>query len=314
MAAALDQRGRHADSPDEIPAPGWRDILWRVHKHAARERLGIAAAGVAFYALMSLFPTLIAIIGIYGMVYTPDEITRHVALISTWLPPRAADLFTAQMEEIIGLNSMRWRIGSLAAVLLALWAASAGMRALLNGLNITYHEETGPILRFYLKSFVFTLGAVLSAMASLFLIFGLPVVLRYAGLEAGVLVTLRWALLAGAAMLGLAILYRYGPSRRMPRWRWVSPGAAIATGLWVIASALFSMYVVNFDRYNATYGSIGAVLVVLTWFLITAWAILLGSEINAQMERQTEEDTTEGPRRPLGQRGARAADTVGSEH
>lgn len=314
MAATWDHRGRHADSPDEIPARGWRDILWRVHKHAARERLGIVAAGVAFYALMSLFPTLIAIIGIYGMLHSPDEMTRDVALISTWLPTRAAEIFTAQMEEIIELNGMRWRIGSLFAVLLALWAASAGMRALLNGLNITYHEETGPILRFYLKSFVFTLGAVLSAMASLFVIFGLPVVLRHAGFEGALLVTLRWALLAAAAMLGLAILYRYGPSRRMPRWRWVSPGAAIATGLWVIASALFSMYIVNFDRYNATYGSIGAVLVVLTWFLITAWAILLGSEINAQMERQTEEDTTDGPRRPLGQRGARAADTVGSEH
>ena len=317
MAAAWDERGRRAHSPDEIPALGWRDILIRVHKHVTRERLGIVAAGIAFYALMALFPGMIALLGIYGMLYSPDEASRQIGLLAGLLPPRAYELFTAQMDEIIELNRLTMRIGSALAVLLALWAASSGMRALMNALNMAYHEETGPLLRFYGKSMVFTAGALLCAVATLALVFGVPIWLRHAGVAEpyySIGFYGRWLVLAGGTLVALAVLYRYGPSRRKAQWQWVSWGAAFATGLWIIASALFYLYIVNFDRYNATYGSIAGVVIALTWFLITAWALVLGGEINAQMERQTEEDTTEGPSRPLGQRGARAADTVGSEH
>jgi membrane protein len=313
-STASEDRGRHADRPHDIPADGWRDILWRVHAHLLSERHSIVAAGIAFYALMAVFPGLIALVCTYGTVYKEAELAHHLDLVAAYLPPHVAETFTGQIHQIIALNGARLRVGSVFAVLVSLWTASAGMRALMDALNITYHESTGPLGRFYARSLVFTVGALACAMVTIALIFGAPLYLRGTGVQ-GPLYTLlfhgRWLVLAGGALLALAVLYRYGPSRRKARWQWVTVGAAVATGLWIIASGLFYTYIVHFDRYNAIYGSLGGVLVVLTWFLITAWSLMLGGEINAQMERQTEKDTTEGPARPLGERGARAADTVG---
>jgi membrane protein len=206
-------------------------------------------------------------------------------------------------------------VGSIVAVLVALWSASAGMRTLMTALDVAYAEkETRGTVRFYGASVLLTLGAVIGAIVALVTIVAVPAALGFVGLGErleNLVSYARWPLLAGVMLVGLAIVYRYGPARAKAQWRWVSWGAVIATLLWLAASALFSLYVTQFGDYNKTYGSMGAVVILMTWFLLTAYIFLIGAEINAEMERQTRKDTTEGAGKPLGRRGAHAADTVG---
>lgn len=206
-------------------------------------------------------------------------------------------------------------VGAIVAVLVALWSASAGMRTLMTALDVAYAEdETRGMFRFYGTSLLLTLGAIIGGLVAIGTVVVVPVLLKFLGLSEAmenVLAYARWPLLAAVMLAGLAIVYRYGPDREKPQWRWVSWGAVFATLLWIIGSALFSLYVTQFGDYNKTYGSMGAVIILMTWFLLTAYVFLIGAEINAEMERQTRKDTTEARDRPLGQRGAHAADTVG---
>ena len=309
------ERGRHAERPRDIPAPGWRDIAFRVKDRIKEDRLSIISAGVAFYALMAVFPALIALVAIYGLVFDPEQVTQQVAALGGMLPGQASDLLVRELGEITRIDTASLGVGAAAAVLLALWSASSGVRTLMEALNVAYHEqERRGVVRLYGTALLLTIGAIVAAVIALALVVALPALIRLFGLGAlleSVIAYARWLLLALGAMLGFAVLYRYGPSRAKPRWQWVSWGAAIATALWIVASAFFSLYVGHFGSYNKTYGSMGAVVILLTWFLLTAWMVLLGAEINAEMERQTKKDTTDGPDKPLGARGAHAADTVG---
>ncbi len=206
-------------------------------------------------------------------------------------------------------------VGAIVATLFALWSASAGMRTTMQALDVAYNEEERrDTIRFYATALALTLGAIVAAAVAIAVVVALPAVIRFLGLGTlleNVISYARWPLLAVGMVIGLAVLYRYGPDRREPRWRWVSGGAVFATLMWLIGSALFSLYVSHFGNYNKTYGSMAAVVILLTWFLLTSYVLLVGAEINAEMERQTRKDTTAGGARPLGQRGARAADTVG---
>jgi membrane protein len=201
------------------------------------------------------------------------------------------------------------------ALLLALWTASAGMRTLMTALNVAYGEkETRGTVKLYATSLVLTLGAVLGGIVAILTVVAIPAILEFLSLPEWLenLVAFgRWPVLAFIMLLGLAIVYRYGPDRESPQWRWVSWGAVAATVLWIVASALFSLYVSQFGDYNKTYGSMGAVIMLMTWFLLTAYIFLIGAEVNAEMERQTRKDTTDARGKPLGARGAQAADTVG---
>src|SRR3954470_23323236 len=308
-------RGREAHAPREIPARGWRDILWRVKDRISADNLSIISAGVAFYALLAIFPALIALVGLYGMVFDPQQVAQHLSALTAVLPGEAADLIGEQLGEVTTMERSSLGVGSIAAVLLALWSASAGMRTLMTALDVAYSEkETRGTLRFYASSLVLTLGAVLGAIVAIATIVAVPVALRFMGVnqEVETIVSYgRWPLLAVVMLVGLAIVYRYGPDRQRPQWRWVSWGAVIATLLWIAGSALFSLYVTRFGDYNKTYGSMGAVVILMTWFLLTAYIFLIGAELNAEMERQTRKDTTDGSEQPLGRRGAHAADTVG---
>jgi membrane protein len=308
-------RGREASAPREIPARGWRDILWRVKERISRDNLSIISAGVAFYALLAIFPGLIALVGLYGLLFDPHHVADHLSALTAVLPGEAADLIGEQLAEVTTMERTSLGVGSIAAILLALWSASAGMRTLMTALDVAYaEEEKRGMFTFYGTSFLLTLGAVLGAIVAIGTIVAVPVALGFLGLGErleNLLAYGRWPLLAAVMLVGLAIVYRYGPDRRKPQWRWVSWGAVIATLVWIIGSALFSLYVSLFGDYNKTYGSMGAVVILMTWFLLTAYIFLIGAEINAEMERQTHKDTTDSGNRPLGARQAHAADTVG---
>ena len=308
-------RGRSAESPGDIPRRGWRDILLRVKDQVREDRLSIIAAGVAFYGLLAVFPTLIALVAIYGLVADPQQVESQVAALSGMMPPDAAELITSQLHDLVQTDQAALGLGAAGGILLALWSASAGVRTLMEALNVAYdEEERRGTLGFYGTALLLTLAAIVGAIVAIGIVVALPVAVKFMGLGSqleGVIDYARWPVVALFLIFGLAVMYRYGPSRDEPRWRWVSWGAVIATALWIAGSALFSLYVTKFGSYNETYGSMGAVVILLMWFLLSAYAVLIGAEINAEMERQTREDTTRGASMPRGSRGAYAADTVG---
>ena len=315
MAVALDARGREASQPSEIPSRGWRDIALRVKEQIGRDRLSIIAAGVAFYGLLAVFPGLVALVGIYGLVADPARVESHAAALSAILPPQASEILMTQLRDLASTDRTALGIGAIGGILLALWSASAAVRTLMEALNVAYHEEESRgFVRFYGTALALTFGGILGVIVAIGLVVALPAIMNALGLNwlVDIVVRLaRWPILAVLAIAGFAVVYRYGPSRRQPRWRWVSWGAGIAVVMWLAGSALFSLYVTRFGNYNETYGAAGAVVILLMWFLLSSYAILIGAEINAEMERQTRKDTTAGGDEPMGARGAYAADTVG---
>jgi membrane protein len=310
-----DGRGREATTPSQIPRPGWRDIVLRVKAEANKDNMDMVAVGVAFYALMAIFPALIALISLYGWFADPMQVEQQMASLAGVLPQNAQSLLNTQMKNIASGAESALGIGAIAGFLFTLWSASKGMKALFTALNIAYdEEEKRGFITLNALALILTLGALVFGIVALALIAVLPALLGQLGLQAiaRVAVSLvRWPLLAVAVMVALAVLYRYGPSRDRPRWNWVSWGAVVATVLWLVASILFSVYVANFGSYNETYGSLGAVVVLLMWLYLSAYIFLMGAELNSEMEHQTARDTTRGEEQPMGQRGAQKADTVG---
>jgi membrane protein len=315
MAVALASRGREASRPGEIPSRGWLDIAKRVKRQIREDKLSIIAAGVAFYGLLAVFPGLVALVGIYGLVADPAQIERQMSAVSAMLPPQAAEVLLTQLHDLASTDRTALGFGAIAGLLLALWSASAAVRTLMEALNVAYdEEESRGFIRFYGTALLLTLAGIVGVILAIGLVVALPAVLGLAGPSSVVDILLRivrWPILALLAIVGFAVVYRYGPSRREPRWRWVSWGATVAVALWIVGSALFSLYVTRFGSYNETYGAAGAVVILLMWFLLSSYAILMGAEINAATERQTRKDTTAGGDKPMGARGAYTADTVG---
>ncbi|WP_081881790.1 YihY/virulence factor BrkB family protein [Nitrosococcus oceani] len=309
------RRGRSATRPQEIPAKGWGDVLLRVKNELSEDKLTMIAAGVAFYALLAIFPALTALVSIYGLVADPADVQQQLNTLSGFIPAEAQTLLNDQLSSITAHSQTALGVGVIGSILLALWGATKGLKTLMEALNVVYdEEETRGFLKLNATALILTFGALMLGVIAIGLVVALPALLGNFGLGAEVrtwVSLLRWPVLAFIAMVGLAVVYRYGPSRSQPRWHWVSWGAVLATVLWIAASVGFSYYVSNFGSYNETYGSLGGVVVFLMWLFITAFIILLGAELNAEMEHQTRADTTEGGNQPLGQRGAYVADTVG---
>lgn len=312
---AYDPHGREAKTPREIPRRGWKDILLRVKDQIGEDNLSIVAAGVGFYAFLALFPAIAAMVSIAGLVLQPADVENMVAAAQGTVPPEALALIRDQVHQIVSASSPTLGVSLVVSVGLALWSAAAGMTALMTALNITYeeHERRG-YLKYYATAIGLTLGAIVFVVVALGLVAAVPAVVSQLGLPSvlSVVVSLvRWIVLAAALLFALAVLYRFAPSRDSPQWRWVSVGAVVATVLWLIGSALFSLYVAHFAGYNKTYGALAAIVILLMWFYLTAFAILLGAEVNAEMEHQTRVDSTVGQPAPMGQRNARMADTLG---
>ena len=305
-------RGRTADSPTEIPLPGWRDILKRTLGQLKSDNVPIIAAGVAYYLFLALLPALAAVISVYGLVADPNDVSRQLDSLLGALPADAASFLQEQIETIVGTSSGGLGLSVVVSVLLALWSASKGMQALVIALNVAYdEEETRKFVKLRGLALGLTVGLV---VASAVLVGGMALIGALAdrlGTAAAWAVTiLRWPVLALLLLGLLAVLYRHAPDRDPPKWRWVSPGALIAVVLWVLGSVAFNVYVTNFGSYNETYGTLAAAVLLLLWLYLSAYIIILGAEFDAETERQTVKDSTVGPHEPLGARRAYAADTV----
>jgi membrane protein len=314
-AASEPGRGREAATPTQIPAKGWKDILWRTYEEFGQDRLMSVAAGVTYYALLALFPALAAMVSVYGLFADPATIQDHLTALSGVLPSSALDIIREQVVRIASASEGTLGLSFIIGLGVSLWSANAGMKAIFDALNIVYdEEEKRGFVKLNLESLTFTLAAVGFILLALTGIVILPIVLDFVGLGSGLewLLTLaRWPVLLAVVIGGLAVLYRYGPSRDKAEWKWVTPGGIVAALLWLVVSMLFSWYVANFGSYNETYGSLGAVIGFMTWIWISSIVVLLGAELNAEMEHQTAKDTTQGPEKPMGARGATMADTLG---
>jgi membrane protein len=310
-----DAADREADRPSEIPPRGWFAVLKRVKAEVKEDNVTLLAAGVAFYAMLAIFPAIIAVVTVYGMVADPAQVQSQVGELAKSLPSGADQLLTEQLKSVTEAGRQSLSIGLAVSLLAVLWTASGGVQGLVKGLNLVYDEkESRGFLKLRGLSLLLTLGAILIAVVAIALVAVFPAVVDDLGLgKTGELAAsiARWVVLALLVLVAVAVLYRYAPDRANPRWRWVSWGAVVALVLWLLGSIGFSWYVDNFGKYNQTYGALAAVIILLLWLFLSAFVVLLGAEIDAEIERQTARDTTTGPERPMGQRDAEVADTVG---
>lgn len=306
--------GRAASRPSQLRLADWKAVLLRVFDNLGYHNVYLIAAGIGFFGVFALFPAIAALIGIYGLISDPEVIMDQIRPLGRFLPEDAYGLIVEQVTQILSTDRQALSLASLVATGLALWSARTGVGALIDGVNITYSErnERG-FFAWYLVSFLMTLVFVVVVLCAIVAIVIVPAALQAVrlGTQAQWVVSMiRWPVVIAAVMLGLGILYRYGPQRREARLPWITWGAVAATALWLLGSLAFSWYVSRFGDFNATYGSIGAIIGLMLWFYVGAYAILLGAELNAEMEHQTARDTTTGPEKPLGRRGAYVADHV----
>ncbi|MGI8939336.1 MAG: YihY/virulence factor BrkB family protein [Iamia sp.] len=310
------ERGRSADDPRQVPAKGWKDIVARTAKQMKADNVILMAAGVAFYALLSLVPALVAMISIYGLVADPAEITKQVDDALAAAPAEVRDLLSEQMTSVTEQSSGGLGLALGLSIALAVWSASGGMKHLMTAITVAYDEEESRGF-FALRgtAILLTVGAVVFVVGAIGVITVVPALLADTSLGGAAQLAVsiaRWPLLGLGLMAGLAVLYRYGPDRDQPQWSWTGPGSIVAVILWLIASIAFSFYTANFSSYGETYGSLGAVVVLMLWLMISAAAVIIGAEINAEAEHQTRSDTTTGESKPMGRRDAEVADTAGA--
>jgi membrane protein len=312
-----DALGRDAVAPVEIPAQGWKQIVRRIVRSVYEDNLIVIAAGLGFFALLSIFPLLIAIVSIYGLVADPNAVSAQFMQISGILPPDLRVILEERLQEIVAASSQQLGLGAVLSILAALWASSKVITYLFMSLNVAYGErETRSLIELKATALLFTFGFVVFVVLSIGLVAVVPAVANLfgvGGLAESALQVGRWPLLAASIVIALASLYRFGPNRRDAKWQWITPGASVATIAWLGLSAVFSLYVSNFGKVNEIYGSLGSMIVVMLWFFLTCFLILLGAEINAKTEHQTVRDSTVGDDRPMGQRGAFVADTTPQE-
>jgi membrane protein len=289
-------------------------VLGRVYANISRHHLSVVAAGVAFFGVLAIVPALAALVGLYGLIADRSDVMATLDEIRPLLPPDAYGLIEGQVQALLDVPQQRLGLAFALSMLLALWSARAGVSTLVEGLNIVYREvDTRSIILEFLASLGLTALLLIIACAALLATVALPAILQ--ALDIGLLGTQLAALgplliLGFAAVFVIGAVYRYGPHRERARTRWVTLGAVVATVAWVLASFLLSFYIANFANFNKTYGSLGAIAALMFWFYVSAFVVLLGAELNAEMELQTARDTTTGPPRPMGERGAYVADHV----
>lgn len=305
--------GRTARTPMHIPGRGWIDILRRLRREIVEDNLLLYASSFAFYSFLALFPALAALLSLYGLFVNPAGVERMLDAGAGLLPDAALKLLRQQVRALAGYSARGLGVSLFVSLLFTLWAATNGVKALMAGLNTAYEQrETRGVLRFNGTAIALATVGVVFVLIALALIAALPALFKWIELFPAkrVVAWVRWPVLTVAMILALAMVYRFGPCRRLARWRWVSGGAVLATLLWISVSILFSFYVANLGTYDRAYGTLGAIVMLLLWFYLSALVVLIGAEFNSEVERQTAIDTTVGPARPLGQRGATVADTI----
>jgi membrane protein len=307
-------RGRSATTPSEVPARGWKDIFLRIWKNIGKDRVVVVAAGVTFYSILALFPAIAALVALYGLFADPMTITSHLDNIAGLVPGGAIEVIRDQITRVASQGRTSLGLTFVAGLLASLWSANAGMKSLFDALNLVYNEpEKRSFVWLNVISLTFTMLAIVFALVAICTVIVVPIVLNFLGFAGAIEVVIkiaRWPALFIVVSLALAFLYRYGPSREKPRWRWITWGSAAAAVSWLVVSILFSWYAENFGSYNKI--SLGAIIGFMFWIWLSITVILIGGELNAETEHQTVRDTTTGRPKPMGARGATMADTVGA--
>ena len=307
-----DKKGRDAENVTQIPLSGWWSIAKRTYANLNTHNLQLVSAGVAFYFLLAVFPLLAALISLYGLLVSIDELQHHMTYLINVLPADSRYILEDQLEGLISKSNQSLGWSFALSVLVALWSSSKGANALIAACNITYHESTKRRFVFaIIARMMLTLAIVGMIILALLIITVMPQALNYLlgdGLGKLAVGGITWLVLMILFNVGLSSLYRYGPHRARAKWRWVTPGALFATVLWVAFSYGFSFYLQSFATFNKTYGSVVGIIILLIWFYTSALIILLGAELNSSMELQTKKDSTRGEDKPLGERGAFVAD------
>lgn len=308
-------RGRAAERPSQIPWPGWLDVLWRVAHQIIVDRVMLVAAGATYYFLLALFPGLAAFVALYGLIADPLTIADHIEALEGIAPQAAIDLIRNQLDALAGQTRNVLNLAFYGGIGVSLWSVNSAIKALFEAMNIAYNEaEKRSFIRLNLLSLGFTFGAILTGFLLLFAIGVIPTVLAFVdqrGWTETLVALVRWPVLLAVIGLGITLIYRYGPSRERAKWRWLTWGGMLAAPLWLAISFAFSYYIENFADYNATYGALGAVIGLMVWIWISVVILLVGAELNAELEHQTARDSTTGQPKPMGERGAMVADTVG---
>jgi membrane protein len=316
--------GRHAHAPVQIPWRGWKQVLKRTISEMISDRIGLAAAGCAFYATLALFPGISMLVSLYGLVFDPQTVEPQMKVLAHLLPAPAYTLIADRIHMLVSKDQGTLTVGLIISLLITMWSSSASTKSMLAALNIAYDErETRSFLRYQVTALGMTLGAILGAALTLALLVFLPALLDFLPKHLGAAVVEEQTQLlirVGSPVLmvlfvaaAFSTLYRFGPARQEARWHWITPGAVVSTALWLLASWGFSYYVGHIASYDATYGPLGAVVGIMMWFFVTAYVVLLGAELNAELELQTAQDSTTGEPQPIGNRGAFVADHVAEE-
>ena len=269
----------------------WWAILAATRRQMGKDNISALAAGAAFQSLLSLFPTLTAVVSLYGLVADPNMVERQITAMQGVLPPEAVKLIATWLQALVQSPTTRFGIGLIVSVLLAFWSMWSATGMLMTAVNICYgEEEKRGFLSFNLHALALGAGLALFGAAALALVAVLPAglaILPVPEALGDVLGLVRWPILAGIVVLALAIIYRYAPNRAEPKWQWISWGSVAATALWILGSLAFTTYVSKVGSYDKTYGSLGAVIILLLWFYLTAYVILAGAVLNAEIARQT---------------------------
>jgi membrane protein len=301
-AATAPDTGEPAGSPAEIPARGWWAVLKRIVRQFNEHRLMYEAASVIFFVLLAVFPALAALVSLYGFFADPKTMADHLTMLASVMPGGSMDILKEQMARVAANGSGRLGFGLVFGLVVSLWSANQGMKALFNVLNVAYgEEETRSYVRLTLVTLAFTLASLVFALLAIAVVVVVPAALQFAHLDgegAPLISLLRWPVMLVVVTLFLSAIYRYGPSRSHARWQWVTWGGAFAAVAWVIVSLAFAYYVSRFGTYNRTYGSLGAVIGFMTWIWFSVMVVLLGAELNAELVRQAALDTAQATARP----------------
>ncbi|MGA8855260.1 MAG: YihY/virulence factor BrkB family protein [Christiangramia sp.] len=305
-------RGENAEWPHHIPFRGWIDIGKRVWHEMKVDHVQIVSAGVGFYFFLAIFPTIVAGISIYSLVLDPSQIEAQFSRLSLILPERAFGMISDILHPVIQQTRKEIGWGLVVSILVSIWSANKGTNALFQGVNIAYDEiDSRNIVKKNLITLLFTLTGLVLGLISLLIVIFFPLLIDKLGLTREiehVLTWFRWVILGVILITTLSMVYKIAPNRRSPRFRWVSWGAILGTLLWLGGSMAFSWYVSNFGSYDDLYGSFAAVAILMLWLFLTAFIVLMGAEINSEMEHQTRYDSTIGQIRPMGERNAYHAD------
>lgn len=307
-------RGRLAAAPHRIPPLGWKDVAWRTWREVSDDKLTVVAGGITFYTLLALFPALGVFVSLYGLFADVAQVERQLFQLAAIIPPDVVKIVGEQMLRLAQQRPSTLSVAFVISLFLSVWSANAGMKSLFDGLNVAYDEtEKRHFVSRTALTYVFTFGGLVFATTVTLILVAVPIVLRRMGAEhfAVVWIPLRWLALFAVAAIAFAVVYRYGPCRALARWRWVTPGAAFSAAFWLLGSLGFSWYVNNIAHFDVTYGSLGAIIGFMMWIWFSVVVVLIGAELNAEIEHQTALDSTTGAPKPMGERGAAMADTVG---